>query len=131
MSIRFGSSSEVPRRAKVRRWRGASTGAKTAAPSERWGEGKTGAQSATRQDSTARHAPRWDVETAVTDPVPRPRGYVAERFQRDGCGYWPGARIPANHGFANGGACALARGAALRRSSRGRGRPINGVIETD
>src|SRR3954463_2433660 len=44
ISMRFGSSSEVPRRAKLRRWRGASTGAKTAAPSERSGEGKAGAR---------------------------------------------------------------------------------------
>jgi hypothetical protein len=43
-------------------------------------------------------------EMAFTDPVPRPREYVAERFQRDGCGYWPGARIPAKPGFANGAA---------------------------
>jgi hypothetical protein len=41
---------------------------------------------------------------AVTDPVPRPRGYVAERFQRDGCGYWPAGRIPRSSGFANGSA---------------------------
>ena len=41
---------------------------------------------------------------AFTDPAPRLREYVAERFQRNGCGYWPGARIPANPAFANGGA---------------------------
>ena len=40
---------------------------------------------------------------AFTDPVPRLREYVAERFQRNGCGDWPAARIPANRGFANGG----------------------------
>jgi hypothetical protein len=39
---------------------------------------------------------------AVTDPVPRLRGYVAEHFQRDGCGYWPTERVPATGGFANG-----------------------------
>ena len=46
---------------------------------------------------------------AFTDPVPRLRGYVAERYQRDGCGYWPGARIPAKAGFANGGASAAVK----------------------
>jgi hypothetical protein len=46
---------------------------------------------------------------AVTDPVPRLRGYVAERFQRNGCGYWPAGRIPASSDFANGGASALVK----------------------
>src|SRR3954447_10074001 len=56
ISIRLGSSRGFSRRAKLRRWRGASTGAKTAAPSGS-SEGEARAHGATRQDSTARHTP--------------------------------------------------------------------------
>jgi diguanylate cyclase (GGDEF)-like protein len=46
---------------------------------------------------------------AFTDPAPRLRGYVTERFLRDGCGYWPGARIPAKGRFANDGALVVVK----------------------
>jgi hypothetical protein len=36
---------------------------------------------------------------AVTDPVPRPRGYVTGRFQRDGCGYRADPQNTRNYRF--------------------------------
>src|SRR3954469_14847934 len=100
ISMRFGSSSEVPRRAKLRRWRGASTGAKTAAPSERSGEGKAGAR-ARPAKIAQRRTPLRGAWNGRHGPRPEAPRYVAERFQRDGCGYWPSARLPASAGFAN------------------------------
>src|SRR4051794_98231 len=104
MSIRFGSSREVPRRANERRWRGASTGAKTAAPSEEVGRGQASRRKNARPVKIAQRCPPPEGrENGLTVPVPRLHEYVAERFLRDGCGYWPAARIPATADFANAG----------------------------
>src|SRR3954471_20373957 len=74
MSIRLGSSRGVWRRAKVRRWRGASTGAKTTTPSG-FGEGKAGGKARpvkiAQEDtplpgrSTGRHGPRSEAARYV------------------------------------------------------------------
>src|SRR5215217_5183556 len=87
MSIRFGTSIDLSRRAKVRRVREASTEAKTATPrggrvkrAEVRGECRrhTGA---TSQDSTGEHEPPCEGRSTLTDPV-RP----GSRMWREGQG---------------------------------------------
>jgi hypothetical protein len=103
MSIRWGTSMACSRRAKLRRVRVASTRARTATPSRSNYGGRGGAaQSATGQYSRLRPAPSrggyrpvGSAGAAITDPVPRPRGYVPERCSRDGCGYRPWRSLPA------------------------------------
>src|SRR3954447_14543100 len=130
MSIRFGSSSEVPRRAKVRRWRGASTGAKTAAPSERSGEGKTGAQSATRQDSTARHAPSGTWEWPSRTPS-RGSAVCGGALPEGRLRLLAGRKNTRKRRFRQRWRVEAGRRAPVRRSSRDLPRPIICVIRTD
>ena len=88
MSIRFGTSTDLSRRANVRRVREASTEAKTATPrGGRSGAGEVrgacrGHTGATSQDSTGEGGPPGEGRSALTDPA-RP----GSRMWREGrCG---------------------------------------------
>src|SRR5918996_2179347 len=88
MSIRFGTSRAFSRREKARRVRAASTRAKAANSFGYWVRGEAGrAQSATHQNSRLNYSPLGEAAAglvpafaAVTDPVPKRRGYVPARL---------------------------------------------------
>src|ERR1700683_113274 len=91
ISMRFGTSTDLFRRAKVRRVRRASTAAKD--DSFRGREtGKSGRKRATSKDSTEHRRPQVG-QPALTDPTPDHRVCGAVSVASGGCDYRPACRI--------------------------------------